>query len=271
MTSISSLLLVGCGRMGSALLEGWQRDDAPDIARFDIIDPHRYQENSDTFFWHKSLEELPQDHAPQVIVLAVKPQDMEALLPAYRARYAAADPLYISIAAGKSLRFLTFHLGEQARIVRAMPNLPALVRRGITVLCADARLPEAARHTAGTLMQAIGSVEWLKDESLMDAVTAISGSGPAYVFLFMESLVNAGIDAGLPQELAETLALETIAGSCALAEEHHESLEQLRKNVTSPGGTTEAALTVLMKGNALEALVKKTVAAAAKRSQELEQ
>ena len=270
-TSINSLLLVGAGRMGSALLEGWQRDSAPAIGHFSIVDPDRYQQNSDRISWYKTPEELPADLVPDVIVFALKPQEMKAQLVAYQKRFRGSDPLYISIAAGKTLKYLAKHLGKDARIVRGMPNLAALVGRGMTVLIADSHLPETARHTASVLMQAVGTVEWLADEKLMDTVTAISGSGPAYVFLFLESLVSAGIEAGLSAELAETLALETAAGSCALADEHHETLAELRQNVTSPGGTTEAALKVLMRGKALEKLMKKAVKAAAKRSRKLKE
>jgi pyrroline-5-carboxylate reductase len=270
MTTINTLLLIGAGRMGSALLEGWQRDSAPTIGRFLVVDPQRYQQNSETIFWYKTPDELPADLAPDVVVFAIKPQEMKAQLATYKARFSGKDPLYISIAAGKTLKFLTKQLGKDARIVRGMPNLAALVGRGMTVLVADKNLPESARHTASALMHAVGKVEWA-EEALMDTVTAISGSGPAYVFLFLESLVNAGIEAKLPHELAETLALETVAGSCALADEHHESLEELRQNVTSPGGTTEAALKVLMRGKALEKLMKKAVKAAAKRSRKLKE
>lgn len=269
-TTINTLLLIGAGRMGSALLEGWQRDSAPDIAHFAIVDPNRYQQNTERLSWYKTPEELPKDFSPDVVVLAVKPQEMKAQLAAYKACFTGKDPLYISIAAGKTLKFLTKHLGKDARIVRGMPNLAALVGRGMTVLVADKNLPEASRHTASSLMHAVGKVEWA-DEKLMDTVTAISGSGPAYVFLFLESLVHAGIDAGLPAELAQTLALETAFGSCALAAEHQQNLEELRQKVTSPGGTTEAALKVLMRGNALEKLMKKAVKAASKRSRKLKE
>jgi len=256
-----NLLLVGCGKMGGALLSRWQHKFHD--MHFDVIEP-QYQKPG----WHKNLESLPKDYTPSVIVFAVKPQQLPELLPTYGKRF-GNTPLYISIAAGKTTAFFRQHLGNHIRIVRAMPNLPATVGKGITVLYAANTLPQSARDTARKLMEAVGVVEWIENESLMDAVTAISGSGPAYVFLFLEALTKAGFAAGLPEKTAKMLAIEMLAGSCALVAEAHDSFEQLRKNVTSPGGTTEAALKILMKDNVLEKLLKDAVLAAAKKSKEL--
>lgn len=262
-----SLLLIGAGKMGGALLERWAA--YPQVAHIDVIEPGLARPSDTRISWHKNLESLSKNYAPDVIVFAVKPQQLGDILPAYRARF-AHKPLYISIAAGKTLAFFARHLGTQAKVIRAMPNLPATIGSGMTVLTATDVSP-AFKETAIRLMGAVGEVEWLDDEAQMDAVTALSGSGPAYVFLFLESLLKAGVAAGLPEGLAKKLAIETLCGSAALAAESSESAAQLRKNVTSPGGTTEAALAVLMKDNALEKLMENAVRAAARRSQELKE
>lgn len=265
MTSLSSLLLVGCGKMGGALLASWQR--AFYATNFDVIEPAYNTSEVMGFTLHPNLDSLPKDYTPAVIVFAVKPQNLAEILPQYRARF-GDKPLYISIAAGKDIKFLSEHLGANAPIVRAMPNLPAMVGRGMIALSATASVPEAARKNATALMQAAGKVQWM-EEAMMDAVTALSGSGPAYVFLFLDALAKAGVAAGLPEAATKTFALETLAGSCELARAGKDSFEQLRKNVTSPGGTTEAALAVLMKDDAFEKLVREAVLAAKKRSEEL--
>ena len=254
--------------MGSALLARWLQY-FPE-SHFDVIELDHTQRNSAQVTWHKSLDALPQDYPQVFVVFAVKPQQLGDLLPAYGKRFGNV-PLYISVAAGKDLQFLASRLGERMQVVRAMPNTPALAGQGMSVLCASGTLPASARNVATQLMQAVGKVEWVSDESLMDAVTALSGSGPAYVFLFLECLVKAGMAAGLSENIARTLTLQTVSGSLALAEQSQDSFEQLRKNVTSPGGTTEAALAVLMKNNAMENIVKEAVLAAAKRSKKLSQ
>jgi pyrroline-5-carboxylate reductase len=261
-----TLLLVGCGKMGSALLARWPQQFAD--ARFDVIDPAHTQRNTSQVNWHKNLDALPQDYAPGVVVFAVKPQQLGDILPAYGKRFGNA-PLYISIAAGKNLQFLTSGLGGRVQVVRAMPNTPALVGQGMTALCANGTLPASARNIAAQLMLAVGKVEWINNEGLMDAVTALSGCGPAYMFLFLESLVEAGVDAGLPENVAKSLILQTAAGSLALAGQTHENFEQLCKNVMSPGGATEAAITLLKNNNILKSIMKEAVLAATKKSKEL--
>jgi pyrroline-5-carboxylate reductase len=267
MTHSLSLLLVGCGKMGGALLERWKH--ASFISHIHVIAPHHAYTNEPTVTWHRNPESLPKNYTPDVIILAVKPQQLDTVLPDYRAHFAAANPLYISVAAGKNLSFYASRLGEHAHVVRAMPNTPALAGQGMTALCAVSTLPASSQKIAMDLMQAVGKTEWLPDESLMDAVTAISGCGPAYVFLFLESLINAGVAAGLPESMARTLALQTIAGSVALAEHTGKTFEQLRTQVASPGGATEAALKVLMKDDAMPQLIAQAAAAARKRLKEL--
>lgn len=267
MTDHSSLLLVGCGKMGAALLERWQ--SLPSLTHIDVIEPTGEHASGKRITQYKNLESLPTATAPSVIVFAVKPQMLEEVLPFYRARFAKSSPLYISIAAGKSLTFFAKHLGEHAHVVRVMPNTPAMVGAGMSVLCSANTLPQSARKQAEMLMKSVGKTEWVDTESLMDAVTALSGSGPAYVFLFLDSLTKAGVAAGLDEKLARSLAVETVSGSIALAQAIPENFERLRKNVTSPGGTTEAALKVLMSAGGMEDLVKEAILAAKARSIEL--
>ncbi|MSQ89458.1 MAG: pyrroline-5-carboxylate reductase [Betaproteobacteria bacterium] len=203
-----------------------------------------------------------------VIVLAVKPQQIQEA-----ARYSGlkADAnLVISIAAGITLTSLSRWLGGHARLVRAMPNTPALIGAGITGLCALAGVGEAEKKQAATILGAVGTTVWIADESLMDAVTAVSGSGPAYVFWFIEQLANAGQSLGLPLEVAEKLARETVLGSAKLAAQSGESPALLRERVTSKGGTTEAALRVFHE-EALAEGIQRAIAAARERGAELGQ
>lgn len=263
-----ALLLVGCGKMGGALLSGWleqglaQRvavvEPGPGVARF-LGRPG--------IALMASADALAADFAPTVIVLAVKPQAMAEVLPAYR-RF-AAGALFLSIAAGKTLASFARMLGPQAAVVRAMPNTPAAIGRGITVACANARVSPAQRVLAERLLAAVGEMAWIADETLIDAVTAVSGSGPAYVFLLIECLAEAGVAAGLPADLAARLARATVAGSGELARLSAEDAAALREAVTSPGGTTRAALDVLMAADGLEPLLRRAVLAAARRSREL--
>jgi pyrroline-5-carboxylate reductase len=264
-----ALLLVGCGKMGGALLSGWlERGLAGRIA---VVEPGP---GATGFAGRRGVELLAvpdaiaADLRPSVIVLAVKPQAMAAVLPPYR-RFAADGALFLSIAAGKTLGSLTRALGEKAAVVRAMPNTPASIGRGIAVACANLRVAPEQRALAERLLTAVGEVGWVEDEVLLDAVTAVSGSGPAYVFLLIECLAKAGMAAGLPEALALRLARATVAGAGELARLSPESAERLRENVTSPGGTTRAALDVLMATDGLEPLLRRAVLAAAKRSREL--
>lgn len=261
---MTRVLLVGCGKMGGAMLAGWlERGLAP--ADVVVVEPGQPQLPPGI---HAAADAaaIPADFKPDIVVLAVKPQVMAEVLPPYR-RFAGATML--SIAAGRTIAFFQDILGADAAVVRAMPNTPAAVRRGITVACASPRVGTAARAACDDLLQAVGEVAWTDDEGLMDAVTAVSGSGPAYVFLLAECMARAGVAAGLPEDLAARLARVTVAGAGELLHQSPEPAETLRRNVTSPGGTTAAALAVLMADGGLQPLMTQAVAAATRRGREL--
>lgn len=261
------LLLVGCGRMGSALLAGWrERRIARHFAVVEPAPPATLAPAPDLALV-AAPEALPADLVPAAVVFAVKPQSLAQVLPAYR-RY-AGDAVFLSIAAGKTLGFFARSLGAAAAVVRAMPNTPAAIGRGISVACASAAVDAAGHALCDRLLAAVGEVAWVAEETLLDAVTAVSGSGPAYVFLLIEGLAKAGCAAGLPEDLALRLARATVAGAGELARLSPESAARLREAVTSPGGTTRAALDVLMAPDGLEPLLIRAVAAAARRSREL--
>jgi pyrroline-5-carboxylate reductase len=262
-----TILLVGAGKMGSALLEGWLAlGIAPD--RLAAIEP---QPNSNiTALAAQGLRLNPPqrlDHEIAAVVIAVKPQVAPEVMPTL-VPFVGAATVVVSIMAGRTLRFLEATL-PRAALVRAMPNTPAAVGRGITVAVPNARVFAAQRDLVHALLSAVGAVEWIDDEVLMDAVTALSGSGPAYVFLLAETMACAGCAVGLPPLLAEALARATVAGSGELLHRSRLDAATLRQNVTSPGGTTAAALDVLMAEAGLQGLMTKAIAAAAKRSNEL--
>jgi pyrroline-5-carboxylate reductase len=264
------LLLVGGGKMGGALVAGWL-DGGVDPATIHVVEPGRDGRTALLDMGVRAvpkLADIPSELQPAVVVLAVKPQIMDDVLPPY-ARFVAPGTVFLSIAAGRTIASFARHLGENAAIVRSIPNTPAAIRRGMTVLCANANVSQAQRSACDTLLQGVGATGWVDDETLMDAATAVSGSGPAYVFHLIEAMAAAGVDNGLPAELAGRLAVSTVAGAGALAEESDEHPAQLRKNVTSPGGTTEAALTELMRDNAMGDLLKRAIGAATRRSREL--
>lgn len=270
MTIDGSILLVGGGKMGGALVAGWL-DGGIDPARIHVVEPGTAGREAllDKGVRAVSkLAEVPADLHPTVVVLAVKPQIMDDVLPPY-ARFAAPDTVFLSIAAGRTIASFTRHLGAHAAVVRSIPNTPAAIRRGMTVLCANPNVTAGQRAACDTLLQGVGQTGWVDDESLMDAATAVAGSGPAYAFHLIESMAAAGVDNGLPADLAARLAVRTVAGAGALAEQSGDDPAQLRKNVTSPGGTTEAALTELMRDDAMGALLKRAVGAATRRSREL--
>jgi len=214
------------------------------------------------------LEDLPPDLDPEVVVFAIKPQQMASVAPHYR-RFAKPQTLFVSIAAGTPIRFFEGSLGADAAIVRAMPNTPAAIGQGITVVCPNKRTTKAQLRLAQALLQAVGEVLAVDDEALIDPVTAVSGSGPAYVFLLIEAMADAGVAAGLPRDLAARLALVTVAGAGQLALKSGEPPATLRENVTSPGGTTFAALQVLMAKGGLTDLMTEAIAAATRRGREL--
>jgi pyrroline-5-carboxylate reductase len=263
-----ALLLVGCGKMGGAMLAGWLDRQVTD--RVIVVEPVA---GAATTFKNRPGVSVVAElaavgaFAPDVVVFATKPQVMEGLVPAYRS-LGGRGTLFISIAAGKTLGFFEQHLGDVAAI-RAMPNTPAQIGRGITVACPNRHVDARQRALAEALLAAVGEVGWVEDEALIDVVTAVSGSGPAYVFLLAECLAAAGAEAGLPGELAMRLARATVSGAGELLHRSGESAATLRQNVTSPGGTTQAALNILMANDGLRPLLVKAVAAAARRSREL--
>jgi pyrroline-5-carboxylate reductase len=266
--SAGTVVLVGCGQMGAAMLRGWLKSGA--AARFVVVEPAGAPEvlaPSPRVDAHRAAGELSDTLAPDAVVFAVKPQGINEIVPAYR-RFARPGTVFISIAAGTTIANLARHLGDAA-IVRVMPNTPAAIGRAISVACANAGVTAAQRQLCDALLAAIGESTWVDDEALLDAVTAVSGSGPAYVFLLIETLAEAGVKAGLPSELALRLARATVAGAGELALVSSETPARLRENVTSPGGTTRAALDVLMAEDGLGALMTRAVAAATRRSREL--
>jgi len=208
------------------------------------------------------------DKAPTVILVAVKPQIMDSVMPGL-AKLAGPNTLTVSIAAGRTIASVERHLPAGAAIIRAMPNTPAAIGAGITVCCANAHVGAAQKAVAEQMLRAVGDVDWIEDEAQMDAVTAVSGSGPAYVFYLVEAMTEAGIAAGLDARLSARLARATVAGSGALLEASSEPAATLRRNVTSPGGTTAAALEVLMADDGLKPLMIAAVAAATERGREL--
>jgi pyrroline-5-carboxylate reductase len=261
------LVLLGCGKMGSAMLQGWlSRGLLP--SAFTVLDPAPDPQIESLAARGLRLNADPPAEAA-VAVLAVKPQLMADALPRL-APLGHGATLFLSVAAGLPIRFFEDRLGAATPIVRAMPNTPAAVGRGITALVGNAPVGDAGMALAEALMSAVGQTVRLADEAQMDAVTAVSGSGPAYVFHLIETLAAAAEAEGLPPDLALTLARATVAGAGALAEAADETPDRLRVNVTSPGGTTAAALEVLMHAETgLAPLMRRAVAAAARRSREL--
>ena len=264
------LLLAGAGQMGGAILArllAYGLD--PRVVL--VQDPGPPKPIADLLA-DQAIDVLPfideLDAPPAVILLAVKPQMMDEVLPPL-AKLAGPETLVLSIAAGRRIAGLEKHFAEPAAIVRAMPNTPAAIGRGVTVAVANARVSPAQRALADTLLSAVGDVLWVEDEALLDAVTAVSGSGPAYVFLLAECLAEAGRAAGLDAVLAERLARATVTGSAALMEQSDVPFSVLRENVTSPGGTTAAALEILRAPDGLQELMTAAVAAAKKRGRDL--
>lgn len=266
-----NILLVGCGKMGSALLGGFiSKLFSPDQIVIVENDPKRtYDLNRK--YGVKVIgagDSIPSGFTPETVIFAVKPQIMADILPGF-ARICSKDTLFISIAAGKTTAFFEKYLGVNRFVVRCMPNLPALVGQGATVLYPNDSITKEHQRRAESLFAAVGECFWVEDEGLLDAVTAISGSGPAYVFHFMECLIDAGIELGLPKKLATSLACSTIRGSAQLAKVSDETPTVLKEQVTSPKGTTEAALEVLSGEGGLSHILKKATRAAMERSKEL--
>lgn len=268
-TDMGPIYLVGAGKMGGALLQGWINQGI-DSHQVSVIDPN-LQTGASTLIQERSIRLNPEFDAlakPHILVLAVKPQVMDQVLSGL-GELLHPDVVVLSIAAGCTIASLAKHAGARTAIVRAMPNTPASVGCGMTVAVANRAVSEADRKVCHSLLSAVGEVEWIEDESLMDAVTAVSGSGPAYVFHLVECMAEAGQKAGLDAEMSMRLARQTVIGAGELLHYATGSAGQLRRDVTSPGGTTEAALKILMDEDGLQALMERAVEAAAKRSREL--
>ncbi len=268
--SPTRLILVGCGKMGGAMLRGWRTrglepahtlvvEPSP-TALSDLADSRPRQ--------FSSPAELPADFSADAIVFAVKPQVMDEAVSGF-ARFARPQTLMLSIAAGRTIAYFQGRLGPGAAIVRAMPNTPAAIGRGISVAVPSPLVNPAQRALADALLAACGEVAWVANESLLDPVTALSGGGPAYVFLLIEALAEAGRKAGLPEDLAMRLARVTVSGAGELARLSPEPVAELRKSVTSPKGTTLEALKILMAPDGLQPLFDRAIAAATQRSREL--
>ncbi len=265
-----TVLLVGCGKMGGALLRGWL-ERGVDADRVHVVDPAEDSRSlaRDLGVSHGETPDAPPRRAaPGVVVFAVKPQAAAGVVPGY-AEFAGPGTVFLSIAAGLPIAYFEERLGSDAAVVRAMPNTPAAIGRGISVACANGHVGGGGRSACDGLLAAVGEVAWVEDEGLLDAVTATSGSGPAYVFLLIECLAAAGAAAGLPSGLAMRLARATVAGAGELARRSEEAPSELRRNVTSPGGTTAAALGVLMADDGMGRLLTRAVAEATRRSREL--
>jgi pyrroline-5-carboxylate reductase len=260
------LVLAGAGKMGGAMLAGWLARGL-DAKRVVVIEPHPSDEIRALVTKGVRLNPSPQDvGAAATLVVALKPQSFREAGPDLKP-FAGPATLVVSIMAGTTIAAVEAVCGSI--VVRAMPNTPAAIGRGITVAVASKSVSTDQRAVADALLRATGAVEWVGDESLMDAVTAVSGSGPAYVFLLAEELARAGVEAGLPLDLATRLARETVAGSGELLHRSELASATLRQNVTSPGGTTAAALEVLMAKDGMQPLLTRAVAAATRRSKEL--
>jgi len=263
------LVLVGAGKMGGAMLAGWlERGIRADAVA--VVEPQPSPEltelaASSGFALNPDLAAM--DDA-SVVVLAVKPQAMDAALTGV-VGLGRSKPVVLSIAAGRTIASFEAAFGAGAAIVRAMPNTPAAIGRGITVACANAVVSKGQKALATGLLEAVGEVAWIDDEGLIDAVTALSGGGPAYVFLLAECMAAAGVAAGLPEDLAMRLARATVSGAGELMHRSSEEAATLRKNVTSPGGTTAEALKVLMAKGGLPDLMVEAIAAATRRSKDL--
>jgi pyrroline-5-carboxylate reductase len=261
-----SIVLAGAGKMGGAMLTGWLARGL-DARGLSVIEPHPAGEISALVKKGVRLNPAPQDiGAVATLVVALKPQTFREA-GAILKSFAGPSTLVVSIMAGTTIASISGVCGGS--VVRAMPNTPAAIGRGITVAVAAKNVSTAQRTVADALLRATGSVEWIDDENLMDAVTAVSGSGPAYIFLLAEELARAGVEAGLPPDLATKLARETVAGSGELLHRSDLASATLRQNVTSPGGTTAAALEVLMGPDGMQSLLTRAVAAATRRSREL--
>lgn len=264
-----SLVLVGAGKMGAALLDGWLKAGL-DPVKVTILDPHPSPE-IERFAAERGIGLNP-SHAeigvPEVLVLAIKPQALDEAAPSL-APLVGVNTLILSILAGKTLDNLSKRFPQAKAIIRAMPNLASSIGHGITGMVASTATSQTQRATATALLSTSGAVEWLSEEHLIDALTGVSGSGPAYVFYLVEALAEAGVAAGLPADMALRLARATITGAGALLDQSPLSASALRESVTSKGGTTAAALDILQGEQGISPIITRAVAAAKKRAAEL--
>lgn len=268
---MKKILLAGCGNMGFAMLKAWIEKKIVESTYVTVIEPvERLRERAQALGVStvENASLVPDDEQPDFIVFAVKPQIMADVVKDYT-RFANGRTAFVSIAAGARISLFEELLGSDQAIIRCMPNTPAAIGKGMMVLTANDSADRSLRAAASRLLGANGRVEWVNEEKLMDAVTAVSGSGPAYVFHFIECLAQAGEKAGLPESTAAVLAMQTVYGAASLAFESGEEPGKLREQVTSPNGTTEAALRVLMAESRFEKLISEAVDAARKRSIEL--
>ena len=263
---MTTILLIGYGNMGKALIEGWLKKNRS-IQSITIISPNVKKDHSQPpLVFLNRPDELSDSFHPDVIFLAVKPQKMSDILGNYK-KFSAS--LFVSIVAGKKISFFESFLSQSHPIIRTMPNTASAVQKGMTVAIANKTVTQAQKTLCHTLLKAIGEVAWIDNEDQMDVITSLSGSGPAYLFFITETLANIGIEFGLEEKFAKQLARQTVIGAGALLDKDSTDPEILRHHVTSPGGTTEAALTILKAD--LPSLLKKAMESAKKRSIELSQ
>jgi len=265
MTETTNIVLVGCGKMGTALLQSWLNSDIK--ATFTVIEPNARSITGAQHF--QTIETASKAlNAADAIILAIKPQSMSETCAALKSDI-TQNAFILSIAAGQSIASIESYFNEGQPIIRAMPNTPAAIGKGMSVAVPNAHIDETQKALAHDLLSSAGKTEWIEDETMLDAVTALSGSGPAYVFHLIEVLAQSGCKLGLPENLAMTLARQTVIGAAALAENEEDTpAATLRQNVTSPGGTTEAALKTLMDGR-MQALFDEALTAAQNRGKEL--
>lgn len=269
-SAFGQIVLVGAGNMGGAMLSGWLKNGVPGSS-VTVLDPSP-SETMMTMIRDAGASHSvnpPEGLVADILFLAVKPQVMDAVLPKLTSLM-GDNTAVVSVAAGKTIAFMESHLGAAA-MVRAMPNTPAMIGRGVTGAYANAAVSEAQRDIVHRLLKVSGPVEWVDGEDAINAVTALSGSGPAYVFYLVECMAEAGRKAGLPADLAMRLARETVAGAGELLHQSPDPASKLRQNVTSPGGTTAAALSVLMADEGMQPLFDQAIEAARKRAEELAQ
>ncbi|HWK66140.1 MAG TPA: pyrroline-5-carboxylate reductase [Rhizobiaceae bacterium] len=265
------VVLAGCGNMGYAMLSGWLQSAKLYPGEVFVVEPnaqlrHRAETLGVAVAGH--VDGVPDDLVPTLVIFAVKPQVIRDVVQGYK-RFADGRTAFLSVAAGTPIATFEEILGGEIPIIRCMPNTPAAIGKGMMVAVGNAHVPAGTREFIDDLLSASGKVAGIDDEALMDAVTAVSGSGPAYIFHFIECLTAAGEKAGLPSATAKLLAMQTVYGAAALAAESGEDPTKLREQVTSPNGTTAAALSVLMDGDRLKTLLTDAVEAARKRSVEL--